>query len=203
MNTTSAFTCPYCENEFQLPEDVWYFTCPHCGQRLNITAQFAYLRGLEAFSEGQDILDQISPRKRRLVDNPKVKLAMELFMEAYSSLQLALQSELAEAERSLGVEMMASMAQEFSKQEKVSPLEGNYWVSLMVEQTAQKEYDQLKEKLARKGSSPWEFLVRLRWRARQKQLRNALVKVDQKIAAIERQIEFVERPRARNTHWKP
>ena len=203
METTSAFTCPYCETEFQLPEDALYYTCPHCGHRLNISSQLAYLRGLDAFSEGQEILDQISPRKRRLLDSPKVNQSMELFMEAYSSLQLALQSELAEAQRSLGVEMMASMAQEFAKLEKVSPLESNYWVSLMVELTAQKEYDQLKEKLTQKRSGPWGFLVRLRWLARKRQLRNALVKVDQKIRAIEQQIAFVERPRARNLHWKP
>ena len=142
------FTCPYCEIEIQLPEDVWYYTCTHCGSHLDLKSQFAYLRGLDAFSEGQDIADRINPKKKKNHFNPRVTTAMELFKEAYSSLQVALLTDLAESQRSLAVEMLASMSQEFAKWDLVSPLEMNYWSSIMVEQTAQWEYNQLKEKLS-------------------------------------------------------
>ncbi len=142
------FTCPYCEIEIQLPEDVWYYTCTHCGSHLDLKSQFAYLRGLDAFSEGQDIADRINPKKKKNHFNPRVTTAMEIFKEAYSSLQVALLTDLAESQRSLAVEMLASMSQEFAKWDLVSPLEMNYWSSIMVEQTAQWEYNQLKEKLS-------------------------------------------------------
>ena len=32
--------------------------------RLDLKSQFAYLRGLDAFSEGQDILNALNPKKR-------------------------------------------------------------------------------------------------------------------------------------------
>jgi len=199
---SSQFTCPYCEAELQLPDDVWYYTCIHCGAHLDLKSVFAYLRGLDAFSEGQEIMDRISPRKRRIPDYPQVKEAMLLFEEAYSSLQVAFQAELAEAQRSLGVEMMASMAQEFLKWEKISLLEMVFWKSLAVEQTAQKEYAELKEKLARPGGRPLSFLMRMRWRVRQKQLADSLVKLDGRIRTLEKQIAFIDFPRARNYKWK-
>jgi hypothetical protein len=196
------FTCPYCDVELHLPDDVWYYTCDHCGRHLDLKSQFAYLRGLDAFREGQDILDKLNPKKRRALTNEKDRAAMELFRQAYSSLQVAFQSELEEFQRTLGVEMMTSMAYEFMKRNMVSPLEGNYWNSLMVEQTAQNEYALLKEKLA-KGNGQLFFLKRWRWQARQKQLLKALEQIAKKIRLLEAQIEFVQIPRARNKKWKP
>jgi hypothetical protein len=197
------FTCPYCETELQLLDGAWYYTCVQCGKHLDLKSQFAYLRGLDAFSEGQALMDGISPRKRRVPTYPKVSEAVLLFEEAYSSLQVAFQAELAEAQRSLGVEMMAAMAQEFLVWEKISFLEMTYWKSLAVEQTAQKEYDEIKQKLARPGGSPFSFLIKMRWRGRKKQLTEALVKLDARIKLVERQISFIDFPRARNHKWKP
>lgn len=202
MVDANTFTCPFCENEIQLPEDAWYFTCPHCGHRLDITSQAAYQRGLAAFAEGQDLIDAISPRKRRNPFYHRDKLAMELLLEAYSSLQVAFMAELAEAQRSLGIEMMASMSSEFMKRNMISPLEMNYWHTLMMEYTAQLEYDRLKEKLA-SSHNPLGFLARLRWRSRQKKLLTSLVEIDQKIAAFEKQIQFTDVPKTRNKKWKP
>ena len=98
--------------------------------------------------------------------------------------------------------MMASMAHEFMKRNMISLLEANYWNSLMVEQTAQNEYDLLKEKIVKTDglSGP---LNRWRWRSRQKQLLNALAQLAVKIKSLESQIEFVDIPRARNKKWKP
>ena len=47
------------------------------------------------------------------------------------------------------------------------------------------------------------FLKRWRWRSRQKQLLKALAKLAEKIRTLERQIEFVDIPRARNKKWNP
>jgi hypothetical protein len=127
---------------------------------------------------------------------------MELFRQAYSSLQVAFMADLEEFQRLLGVEMMTSMAHEFMKRNMVSPLEVNYWNSLMIEQTAQNEYGLLKEKMVKTGS-PLGFFYRWRWRSRQKQLFKALAGLAEKIKSLEKQIEFVDIPRARNKKWKP
>ncbi len=199
---TPSFTCPYCDTVLILPEDAWYYTCTQCSKRLDLKSQFAYLRGLDAFTEGQEIIDSINPHKRRVPFHPQVTAAMELFMEAYSSIQVAFLADLAEEQRRLGVEMMASMVNEFMRRSMVSELEMTYWNTLAVEQTAQNEYDRLKEKLA----GPAGFLGplnRMRWRSRQKQLLRSLVEIDQKLKALERQIQFTDVPRARNEKWKP
>lgn len=199
--STLSFTCPHCETEIELPEDVWYYTCPQCRSRLDLKSQYAYLRGLDAFSEGQEIMVAVSPRRRRPED-PRVREAMKLFMEAYSSLQIAFATELAQAQKILGAEMMASMATEFMKLNMVSPLEMNYWKSLVVEHKAQEEYDEIKEKLLRPGSVI-ELLQRLHWHMRRKQLLKALLDLDAKFKLLERQIDFIDIPRGRNENWKP
>jgi chitinase len=125
---------------------------------------------------------------------------MDLFLEAYSSIQLAFRSELAEIQRSVGVEMMANMAAEFIRRSMISPMEQSYWATLLVLQNVQTEYDQLKLDLSAPGGA-LAWIKRLRWRTRQNQLRAALVELERRLAAIERQIDFVEVPRARKTNW--
>ena len=199
---TPPFTCPQCDTELVPPEDAWYYTCPQCQKRLDLTVQFAYLRGLDAFTEGQEIMIGISPRKKRL-ENPSMQQAMEFFREAYSSLQVAfLSSNLAQAQKGLGLEMMTSMANEFMKLNMISSLEMSYWKSLLVELKAQNEYDEIKAKLAGPGSGLmlWK---RIHWQIRRKQLVRALADLDRKLKMLERQIEFIDVPRARNENWKP
>jgi hypothetical protein len=196
------FTCPYCDLELHLPDGVWYYTCDHCGKHLDLKSQFAYLRGLDAFKEGQDILGRLNPKKHRSLTNEKDRAAMELFRQAYSSFQVAFMADLEEFQRTLGVEMMTSMAHEFLKRNMISPLEANYWNYLMVEQTAQNEYGLLKEKIIKAGGT-LGFLKRWRWSSRQKQLIKALTGLAEKIKTLEMQIEFVDIPRARNKKWKP
>ena len=111
-------------------------------------------------------------------------------------------AKLEEGQRSLGVEMMNSMAQEFMKRSMVSPIELNYWNTLMVEQTARNEFDRLSEKL-NKPAGKFAFLKRWRWTTRQNQLQNSLVQIDKKIKFLEKQIDFIDIPRARNEDWKP
>lgn len=199
--TTPPFICPHCETELDLPEDVWYFTCTRCQRRLDLKSQFAYLRGLDAFTEGQEALTSVSMRRRRPED-PRFKEAITLFREAYSSLQIAFMADLALAQKSLGAEMMARISYEFMKWNMVSPLEMSYWKSLITERNAQDEYDALKEKLSEQGGI-WALLMRWRWQLRKKQLLKALTDLDAKLKMLERQIEFIDVPRARNENWKP
>lgn len=196
------FICPYCDVEIHLPDNVWYYTCDHCGKRLDLKSQFAYLRGLDAFREGQDILDRLNPKKHRSLTSAQDRAALELFRQAYSSFQVAFLTEMEEFQRSLGVEMMTSMAHEFMKRSMISPLEANYWNSLMVEQTAQNEYDLLKGKLV-KAEGMAGFLKSFRWRSRQKRLLKALDQIAIKIHTLETLIDFIDIPRARNKKWKP
>ncbi len=196
------FFCPNCETELALPDNVWYYTCEYCHTRLDLKSQFAFLRGLDAFREGQELLDKVSPRKRRRMFHALDKASLALFMEAYSSIQVAFQAELTEGQRALGVEMMTSMSDEFMKRGMVSSLETTYWNTLMIEQTAQFEYDQIREKLTFTDGL-FGFIKKWRWQARQKQLMSNFDQLDQKIAMLERQIEFVDVPRARNMKWKP
>ncbi len=195
------FTCPYCQATHLIPENVWHYSCSQCGQGLNLESQFAFLRGLDAFAEGQEIMFSISPKRRKNTNyNAQDRLAMDLFLEAYSSIQLAFRSELAEIQRSVGVEMMANMAAEFIRRSMISPMEQSYWATLLVLQNVQTEYDQLKLDLSAPGGA-LAWIKRLRWRTRQNQLRAALVELERRLAAIERQIDFVEVPRARKTNW--
>jgi hypothetical protein len=196
------FTCPYCETELVLPDNVWYYQCDHCGKHLDLKSQFAFLRGLDAFKEGQDLIETVSPNKRRLSFTARDQAALRLFMEAYSSLQVAFQADLEESQRSLGVEMMASMANEFMKRNLVSSFEASYWSTLMIEQTAQNEYALLKQKLA-ELDGPLQFIQQRRWTARQKQLLKSLVELDNKIKTLENQIAFIDIPRGRRKMWKP
>ena len=197
------FFCPNCETELALPDDVWYYTCERCHTRLDLKSQFAFLRGLDAFTEGQDLLDKVSPRKRRKFYHSIDKASLSLFLEAYSSLQVAFQSELIETQRSLGVEMMTSMSDEFMKRGMVSSYETTYWNTLMIEQTAQSEYDQISGKLSKLDGSILGFVKKWRWQRRQKQLIETIAKLDKKVSLLEHQIEFIDVPRARNKKWKP
>lgn len=196
------FICPYCETELLLPDDVWYYACDHCGKWLDLKSQFAFLRGIDAFKEGQEIMEAVNPKKRRLYYDSQDQAALNLFIEAYSSLQIAFLADLEERQRFVGVEMMTSMSIEFMKRNMVSPFEGTYWNTLMVEQTAQNEYDMLKQKL-QKLDGPLQFIRRWRWTARQSQLLKSLDQLDSKMKGLEKQIDFVEIPRARKKKWRP
>lgn len=196
------FTCPYCETEFEIAEDQAYCNCVKCGHRLDLESQFAYLRGLDAFTEGQDLIQAVSPRQRRRLTNAQDRQAMRLFMEAYTALQVAFRQELEAHQRALGIEMMSSMAGEFMKRNMVSTLEMSYWNTLLVETNAHNEYDRIKQRLAHLHG-PVAFLIHLRLWLRQKQLLRGMVQLDKKLRTLEKTIAFTEVPRARDLRWKP
>ena len=197
------FFCPICDTDICLPESALFTTCPCCQKRLDVKSQLAYYRGLEAFEEGQEAMMKLSPRKLRLFNPPPESHAVNLLKEAYSSLQLAFEGELVEDERQLGIEMMASMAQEFSKRWFVSDFEGQYWRAVMAELVSQREYDALSEKLKSQRGAAAFFLMRWYWQMRQHQLRGILKDFNRKLSLMEQQINFIETPNARDRHWSP
>ena len=195
-----AFQCPNCSRELQLPQEGWFYTCDYCREVLDLKAQFAFLRGLDAFDEGQALMFAKGPRKLRhkTRENAVYRQVLETFMEAYSSLQLAFTGSLAEVQRQVGVEMMSSMAAEFMKQNMISPMEMSFWNSVLTEQNAQLEIVKIKQKMSERGNA----ILRLRWYLRLNQLKKTLLEMDQKITRLEKQIAFVDVPRARNRRWK-
>jgi DNA-directed RNA polymerase subunit RPC12/RpoP len=106
--------CPSCETSLDPNIDQKYTTCPKCGHKVNLDSQWAYLRCVDAFSEGQDIFMTQPPRKRRMFAIDAVEQsAVDLYIKAYSALQVAFQAKLSESQRQLGIEMMANMSQLF------------------------------------------------------------------------------------------
>lgn len=157
---------------------------------------------MEAFDEGQDLMVDKGPRKPRgkTRDNATYKHVLDLFVEAYSALQIAFMGKLVEVQRQVGVEMMASMSAEFFLQNMISPLEVHYWGLIKSEQTAQMEIDRLKQNLNRSDLSK-NLLARVHAAIRIRQLKKKLAAITEKLKLLEEQIEFVDAPRARNKSW--
>lgn len=205
MDATTSFICPYCETELSVPDNLWYITCNQCRHHLDLKSQFAFLRGLDAFSAGQELFQKVNPKKRmrRQFYLTTDRDALDLFRQAYSSLQVAFLAELEPNQRLLGVEMMTSMTQEFQTRLMVSPVEAQYWNSLMIEHTAQVEYDRLSLKLRQPTAGFFSQIKRWRWIGRQKTLLQSLKKLESKLESLEKEIEFTDPPKARNNTWKP
>ena len=193
----APLVCPRCA--YEISEEPWPAACPNCQKKLDLPAQFAYCRGLDAFTVGQELLIKITPKQRRRNLNTKEELeGLEYYKQAYSSLQVAFQGELAESQRLLGIRMFTSMTNIFQMHAMVSPLEYAYWSSLQKEANAQLELVKVKEKLKNLNQGGLGVLaMRFRWYLRVKQLEKALIELDTKIRFIEQNIVFVERPRFR------
>jgi predicted 3-demethylubiquinone-9 3-methyltransferase (glyoxalase superfamily) len=216
MEEESLLLCPYCDEELALPEEMVQFAgryirsvnrrfaCDNCGQGLDLQAQLAYERGRVAFSTGQDLLNSLSPRKRKKDFNTEQeKEAIQLYISAYTGLQEAFQGELTEDQRRLGIRMMTAMANQFTLHNMVSPLEAGYWAALLVEVNTQTEIESLEQKLngdGKKKVTGW--LNRFRWKIRLRQLKKELVGLDHKIQVIEQNIAFVDPPRTRKSHTR-
>ena len=202
--TGDLLQCPYCRHDLQIPESVWFYYCDNCHENLDLKAQFAYQRGLEAFDEGQELMVDKGPRKTRSKtrEHAIYRQVLDLFTEAYSALQVAFTGRLEEIQRQVGVEMMASMTAEFFQQNMVSPLETNYWNLVLREQKARMEIDSIKLQLGQPGGSVGWF-TRIRGTLRVRQLKGKLPELDEKIRFVEKQIDFVDPPRSRNKNWKP
>lgn len=192
--------CPLCDQEFDYVEGQREYTCAFCGNRIeNIQAQFAYSRGYDAYFTGQQVLIEIPPNRRSSrAYAVQTKETTKLFAEAYSALQEAFQSDLAESQRVKSIEIMASIAHLFMQTSLISPLEANYWTSLMIEQVNRKELDDLNRKINQPISRIFDILARFNWLRRRHQLQIGLTKIKKKINQIEQNINFVTPPRVRN-----
>ena len=84
----------------------------------------------------------------------------------------------------------------------ISPLEANYWNLILREQNAQAEIDRIKQSLNLPNSSA-RLITRAIGAIRTSRLKKDLPDIDRRIKLLESQIDFVERPRARNRIWKP
>ena len=195
----APLVCPRCDQEFEYVEGLWEYTCQYCGNRIdNLQAQFAYSRGYDAFFAGQRVYMEIPPSRRsRHAYTEQAQEATQLYTQAYSALQEALQVTLGDSQRYKIIEIMASIANLFIQTGLVSPLESNYWTSLMIEQVNREECNSLKQKLSQPTPGILAPLARLRWRLRKRQLEKALVRVERKIKLIEQNIAFVTPLRVR------
>ena len=105
-----SIKCPHCAHDVRFPFEARYVICDNCRQRLDLASQFAFLRGLAAFDEGQAIVQAVNPKKKKNLTkfNDTYKTALNLFMEAYSSLQVAFQARLGEVQRPDSAELKAN-----------------------------------------------------------------------------------------------
>jgi predicted RNA-binding Zn-ribbon protein involved in translation (DUF1610 family) len=192
----APLVCPRCDQEFEYIEDEVHYSCENCGHSIdNIQAQFAYSRGYDAFFAGQIIYLAIPPSRRgRQAYEGLTREATQLFKEAYTAIQEAFQSYLAESQRVKAIEIMASISVLFMQLNFISPLEANYWTSLMTEQVNQNELDEINQKLAQPQSGIPGFLKRITWHRRKRQLEKGLEKVGKKIQLIEQNIAFITPP---------
>lgn len=170
--------------------------CPHCGAQIDLHGQFAYMRGVQAFQEGEEILGSLSYLRKAKKGmalsfrySEREKEAFTLFSEAYTSLQEAFQYEIPEVQRVHSVDMMIHMARLFLPRNMISSLEASYWNSLMILQNARLEKQELKEKL----STQHGLIAKLwgwRWKNREKTLDQAMAELSQKIQRIENEMSL-------------
>ena len=195
----APLVCPRCDQEFDIPKGQWEHTCQHCGNRIeNMQAQFAYSRGYDAFFAGQRVYMIIPPKRRSSLTYAKqAQEVTQLYTEAYSALQEAFQANLAESQRYKAIEIMASIAHLFMQTSLISPLEANYWTSLMIEQVNRKDYVELNQKLSQPTSGIFGSLARLNRRRRKRELEIGLRRLEKKILSIEQNIAFATPPRVR------
>jgi hypothetical protein len=186
----APLVCPRCATE--IDHEPWPQDCPRCQRPLDLQAQFAYCRGHNAFTVGQDLVFSAYQKKRKKrLPSQSEKEGLECYMQAYSALQQAFQGELAESQRQLGTQMMAAIVQVFQVNTMVSPLEAAYWSTLLVEMNSRQERASLREKLAQPNTRGVIGLpLRLRWRLRIHQLEKALVELKQKLRFLEHSIGF-------------
>jgi hypothetical protein len=194
----SPLVCPYCGTEMEPEGEPWPENCSNCHRPLDLRTQFAYSRGRDAFIAGQELLIKLSPKLRRKnLTTEREMEGLQYYIQAYSSLQIAFQGQLAESQRRLAIEIMAAMTLIFQQHGTISPLESSYWRALMLEMSLQIEHAEVQEKIAGANPGVAGMFPRWRWRTRSKQLTKTLAELDLTIKRLERQIAFVEPPKAR------
>jgi len=190
--------CPRCATE--VDHEPWPPACPKCQHPFDLDAQFAYCRGHNAFTVGQElIMANLRLKRKSRLPGQGEKEGMAYYMQAYTALQQAFHGELAGSQRQLAIRMMAAIAQLFQRYVMISPLEAEYWSTLLVEMNSRQELVDLRAKLA--GPHAWgvlAFPLRLRWRLRIRQLDQGIKTLEQKVLYLEKTLRLAE-----NLHTHP
>jgi len=195
--------CATCATE--IDHEPWPQVCPNCRRPIDLQAQFAYCRGHNAFTVGQElVVKAYRGKKPKYVAIAKENEGIQYYLQAFTSLQRAFQGRLAESQRQLGIRMMAAIAQVLQHHTMISPLEATYWNTLLTELNAQQELAALKEKLAGdQNRSLVHVPKRWRWHNRQHQLEKGLDTLNNKLTVLEHQIGFTEKINARQRANEP
>ena len=171
--------------------------CTACGAAIDLETQFAFSRAVDSFDYGQQLFMRISPRMRQR--NPFSDMEMEVlryYQQSYSSFFRSFEGELAESQRRMAIEIMASICMVQLQHQVISSIESAYWQSLLKELSMQKERIEVEEKIANPPGA-FKGLIKLRWQLRRNQLNGALVELDHKIEKLEKAINFAQPPKVR------
>lgn len=187
------FQCPYCDARLDPPEEGWSSFCPKCNRQVDLTGQFAYVRGFQAYEEAAEVLDELKKTGRknrtRYEYERMEQQAYTIFAEAYSALQEAFRYQLSVRQHEHGVLMVSNLTHLFLPRNMISDMEASYWVALMVDQTARKEIAEIQHHLAQKHT----WIMHLRWMIRLRQLNTKLKESDIKIRQIQNGMTLAHR----------
>jgi hypothetical protein len=190
----TPIVCCNCGAEYEGETESIPSICLQCESEIDLQTQFAFSRAVDAFAYGQQIISRISPKLRKR--NPFTDDEMEglvYYEQAYNSMQVSFQGQLAETQRRLAIEIMSAIAFLQLQHHSISAVEGAYWQALFKELSIQIEVLEVQEKLR---DLPPGFM-RLRWKLRLRQLNRSLLEMDEKITNWERVIQFAQHPRIR------
>jgi predicted RNA-binding Zn-ribbon protein involved in translation (DUF1610 family) len=199
LETEIEFACPHCGEALDPSDwpDANRIACPHCGETLSLASQRAMDRAdaYYRFALSLTTRELMSGKRRPTHFSPQAKDALRAYQRAYTGVEVALQAQIPEEQKARAVEIMAETSQILQMYHMVSGLEARYWVQLMVCQTARDEYRAVRDKLD--ASTPG-LLARLLqhpyWRLRVFQLKRALARREARLADLERDLGFIDKP---------
>ena len=199
----SPVICIACGASYEGETETIPDVCTTCGAALDLETQFAFSRAVDAFDYGQELFMRITPRMRK--NNPFSDKEMEVvryYQQSYSSFFKSFEGELAESQRRMAIEIMASICMVQLQHQVISSIEGAYWASLFKELTMQKEMLEVEAKIDNPPSR-FKRLIKLRWQLRRNQLHGALVEIDHNIEKMKASINFAQDPNIRRKELPP
>lgn len=192
--------CWYCGREMSVDAMATSYRCESCGRRVDVLAQAAYQRGLNFYQAGQELRAKLRPTRTKRVYEMLTAENIQLYQQAYSALEYAFQSDLAEEQRHEGIAMMADMSRLFAERGMNSFAVASYWARLMNQVEIRLIQAALDARLADPANQGWlNGLRRWFWRTRSRQLAAALARLEAQINQLEALIGFIEPPRVRRT----
>jgi len=193
------FACPHCGEALDPSDwpDANRIACPHCGETLSLASQRAMDRADAYYRFALSLTTrELRGGKRRPTHfSPRAKDALRAYQRAYTGVEVALQAQIPEEQKARAVEIMAETSQILQMYHMVSGLEARYWVQLMVCQTARDEYRAVCDKLDEANPGVLRRLLQHPyWRVRVFQLKRALARREARLAELERDLGFIDKP---------